>query len=128
MINTELVYESACILQNECHSAAVKSGWWHDPRTGSPHFGRRDVPTMLMLIVSELAEAMEGHRKNKFDDHIPHMGSLTVELADALIRIFDMAGGMGYDLPQAIVEKLIYNSRRADHRPENRVKKNGKTY
>jgi hypothetical protein len=35
---------------------------------------------------------MEGERKNLMDDHLPHRRSAEVELADALIRIFDYAG------------------------------------
>lgn len=90
--------------------------------------GKKNVPTLLMLIVSELGEAMEGHRKNLMDDHLQHRPMLEVELADAVIRIMDMAGGMGYDLAGALVEKLEYNSTRADHKLENREKEHGKKY
>ena len=64
---------------------------------------------MLCLIHSEISEAMEGHRKNLMDDKIPHRSMLEVELADALIRICDMAGGLGLDLEGAVLEKLEYN-------------------
>lgn len=43
------------------------------------------------------------------DDKIPHRSMLEVELADALIRICDMAGGLGLDLEGAVLEKLEYN-------------------
>ncbi len=33
-----------------------------------------------------------------------------VELADTLIRIFDYAGGFGYDLQGAYREKMAYNA------------------
>ena len=80
-----------------------------------------------MLCVSELAEAMEGDRKDLMDDHLPHRKMLEVELADAVIRILDMSGGLGLDVAGAIAEKLEYNTERSDHKPENRAN-GGKKY
>lgn len=80
----------------------------------------------MMLIVTEVAEAKEGHRKSKMDDHLPHRQSVEVELADALIRIADLAGALGLDLGGATVEKLAYNANRPDHKIENRKAENGK--
>ncbi|MCA3064729.1 MAG: hypothetical protein ING61_14885 [Rhodocyclaceae bacterium] len=120
--------ESATRLTHGCHSIAEASGWWTDLKTGESLVGKKNVPELLMLVVSELGEAMEGHRKNLMDDKLPHRRMVEVELADAVIRIFDMAGGMGYDVAGAIAEKLEYNARRADHKPENRTADGGKKY
>lgn len=116
------------VVQAHCHSAAVKSGWWQDLHTGEDLHGKKNIGELLMLIVSEVAEAMEGARKNLMDDKLSHRRMVEVELADALIRIFDTAGGMGYDLASAVAEKLAYNQQRADHKPENRRLAGGKSF
>lgn len=100
--------------------------WWRDPATGEPI--ERNKGELLMLIVSEIAEAMEGERKGLMDDHLPHRRAAEVELADALIRIFDYAGEHGYDLDGAVAEKLAYNGHRADHKADARLGTNGKKW
>lgn len=116
-------------LVNICHGAAAAAGWWNDLKTGEPIINRPHVVgEKLMLIVSEVAEAMEGHRKGLADDKLPHRAMIEVELADAVIRIADLAGAMGLDLGGAIAEKLAYNAKRTDHKPENRLKPGGKSY
>lgn len=89
-----------------CHGASVAAGWWTDLETGAlvierPHV----VGEKLMLVASEIAEGMEGHRKNLKDDKLPHRPMIEVELADAVIRIADLAGALGLDLGGAIAEK-----------------------
>lgn len=111
------------------HGASAAAGWWNDPVTGED---LRDNPyvigTKFGLIHSEVSEAMEGHRKGAMDDHLPHRKSIEVELADAMIRIGDMAGVLGLDLGGAIVEKMAYNAERADHKPTARAAAGGKVY
>jgi NTP pyrophosphatase (non-canonical NTP hydrolase) len=88
----------------------------------------RNIGEMLCLFPSEISEAMEGHRKGLMDDKLPRRPMLEVELADAVIRIFDMAGGLKLDLAGAIADKLHYNSTREDHNPENRLADGGKKF
>lgn len=111
-----------------CHGAAARAGWWTDLQTGESLIGKRNKGEMLCLIHSEISEAMEGERKGLMDDKLPHRPMAEVELADALIRIFDYAGAHGYDLGGAVMEKLRYNAKRADHQPENRLKEGGKKF
>lgn len=106
-------------LQQTIYNQNVAAGWHDKPR---------EVGTCLMLIVSEIAEAMEGDRKNLMDDHLPDRPMIEVELADAIIRILDLAGREGLDVAGAIHDKLIYNQSRPDHKKENRELVNGKKY
>lgn len=119
-----LTLTAAQTLTDSCHNRAFNNGWWNDPVTGERVV--RPVPELLCLIHSEVSEALEGFRKNLMDDHLPSRKMLEVELADAVIRIFDMAGGYDLDIAGAIVEKLNYNDSRADHKPENRAGEHGK--
>lgn len=115
--------------QRLCHQLAAESGWWTDLATGERKtLGQVNIPEKLMLIVSEVAEAMEGVRKDLNDDKLPHRKMLEVELSDALIRIFDLAGFLGLDLAGATIEKLAFNQQRADHKIENRQTKGGKQF
>lgn len=98
---------------------ALNDQWWRSPDTLAPLEGR-NRGELIALMHSELSEALEGMRKDRMDEHLPHRKSEEVELADALIRIFDYAGAHGLDLGGALVEKCRYNLARADHRPENR--------
>lgn len=106
-------------LTDFCYNQSKNAGWHDNPR---------EIGTMLMLVVSEIAEAMEGDRKDLMDDHLPHRKMLEVELADAVIRIGDLAGKLGLDLGGAIDEKLSYNLKRSDHKKENREQEGGKKY
>jgi NTP pyrophosphatase (non-canonical NTP hydrolase) len=102
-----------------------KNGFWETPVA---------VGVRLMLVVSELSEALEADRKVEYmmtlrpeakkemiemeDDRFKNIFGRVVkdkfedELADAVIRLFDMAEGMGIDLPFHIDAKLRYNSLR----------------
>lgn len=108
----------------EVHTGNAR--WWRNPATHEPI--QRNIGEMLMLTVSELAEAMEGHRKSLMDDKLPHRSMLEVELADAVIRIMDMAEGLGLDLAGAWREKLEYNAKREDHTDAHRLAPGGKAY
>lgn len=132
-----LLTEAGNAMQNLCHGAAHAAGWWTGPNgedlkaaLRDPHlrFGKALVAEKLCLIHSEISEAMEGHRKGLMDDKLPHRPMIEVELADAMIRIADLAGAMGLDLGGAIAEKMAFNAVRPDHKVEARAAAGGKAY
>jgi NTP pyrophosphatase (non-canonical NTP hydrolase) len=100
--------------------------WYYDINTGERL--KMNDGERFMLMVTELAEAFEGKRKNLMDSHLPHRKAVDVELADLLIRLFDYAGENCEDLGGALVEKLEYNRTRADHTLEARRGTNGKKF
>lgn len=69
-------------LAKQIHETATARGFWEE---------ERNLGEMLMLVVSELAEALEEHRDNKdilyFVEGKPE--GTVVELADAVIRCLD---------------------------------------
>lgn len=94
-------------------------GWWKEDSNKAEK---------MMLMVSEISEAMEGNRKDLMDDHLPHRKMEEVEMADAIIRILDYCAEFNLDIGGAIREKFLYNMDRADHKKENRLKDGGKKY
>jgi len=123
MVNNKILGLNECA--KDCHEAAVKGGWWHDSEGKKKE---RNVGELLCLIHSEISEAMEGARKGLMDTHLKHKSMMEVELADAIIRIFDLAESKNFDLGQTIYEKLEYNRSRADHKIKNRLKEGGKKF
>jgi len=79
-----------------CHSIAVEKGFWDE---------ERNIGEALMLIVTELAEAMEAHRKQ--DD-----ANFKEELADTFIRLLDLCGGLNIDIENEIYQKSMRNKSR----------------
>jgi len=72
----------------EIHAHNVKVGWWNPPQDC--------LFQKLQLVSTEVSEATEGERKNLMDDKLPHRKMGEVELADALIRVLDIGGRLGY--------------------------------
>lgn len=137
------IHAAGTTLAIVCHGLSAQAGWWTDKASGldlkalisQPQtdptlrlLAGALVSQKLCLSHSEISEAMEGHRKGLKDDKLPHRSAIEVELADAVIRIFDLAGALNLDLGGAIAEKLVYNGQRPDHKPENREKVGGKAY
>ena len=111
-------------LSEDIYAANKAKGFWDQ---------ERNVGETLMLVVTELAEAMEVHRKTGdirlnsaametvsgvSEDLFPSTFVMLAkdtfgdEIADALIRLFDLAGGFGIDLDFHVSQKLRYNATR----------------
>ena len=93
----------------DCHLAARENGFWAK---------KRNVGEMLMLIVSELGEAIEAHRKGDFGLELKD--TFEDELADTAIRLFDLCGGLEIDLEKQMKWKINFN--------KSRKKRHGKAY
>jgi len=95
-------------LAHKIHMGNVLAGWWPEDA---------DPLTKAQLIITEIAEATEGVRKDLMDDHILHRKMEEVELADTLIRVLDLGewaafkyvGSTSYeDLQDEIIANLDY--------------------
>lgn len=85
----------------------------------------------MLDLHASISRALEGHRKSKMDDKLPHRPMFRVELIDALIRILDTLGSQqngAEEHPAGVIfcEKRGYNDTRPDHKKENRLKADGK--
>ena len=92
-------------LRDHTHQVNVDAGWWPEDRA------TRNRPEMLCLIGSELIEAHTDGMNP--DGHLPQYPAFHVEIADAAIRILDMAGGDQIDLdagePTAVVGQPVFD-------------------
>jgi len=93
---TEIKGKSLNELAQLCHAIAVEKGFWEK---------ERNVGEALMLIVTELAEAMEAHR-------IKDDANFKEEIADSFIRLLDLCGGLGIDIEDEIYRKSTKNKNR----------------
>lgn len=86
------------------------------------------VSMNLMLIVTDVVNAMESFRKgHRNDTEFPEFKGLTAHLCRAMVRLLALGHELGYDVPGAMAEKLVFNASRPDHKPENRAADGGKS-
>lgn len=97
----------------------------HDKGFWEPNY---NISEKLMLVVSELSEAQEADRKDKYckidvrllnksitEDEFLESFLINVkdtfqdEIADAVIRLLDLSNQMGFNLEQHIEAKMRYN-------------------
>jgi NTP pyrophosphatase (non-canonical NTP hydrolase) len=81
------------IAPENIHACAVEHGWWEE---------ERPIPELLCLIHSEVSEALEAYREWKNE-------LFAEELADIIIRVFDMTVKLGIDIEKEVEKKHIKN-------------------
>jgi NTP pyrophosphatase (non-canonical NTP hydrolase) len=111
----------------QIHQNNKEKGFWDE---------ERNVGELLMLVTSELGEAMEAHRKGRFaklerlkfelsptseltyEQHYAEKFQYHVkdtfedEIADAIIRLLDLSAGLNIDIERHINAKVAYNKTR----------------
>lgn len=85
-----------------------RKGFWEKDE------GYASVATKLALIHGEVSEALEAARlpQPAQDKHLPGYSNFAVELADIVIRVFDLAGRFGIPLGEIILAKIEFNRTR----------------
>ena len=100
---------------DEIHVNAVAHGWWHADETPADRVNK--LAEKLLLVHCELSEAVECLRVKEFATTVdPNTGKpegLWTELADCVIRLFDIAGAYHVNLEQLIEQKHSYNRTRS---------------
>ena len=86
----------------------------HDVKAKGFTTNWRNVPEKLMLVVTELSEAMEAYRCLKMVGVLrgpvrDSTGDFEEEIADTFIRLLDLCGALDIDIEKAIQAKLIKN-------------------
>jgi NTP pyrophosphatase (non-canonical NTP hydrolase) len=81
-------------------------GSWFTTMQG---FNRDNFDGDCMLVVTEIAEAVEGDRRKAKDEHCPEFDSREVEIADTLVRLLHLASKYQLRLGDAFIAKQAYN-------------------
>lgn len=102
-------------LQDLCFSAASDAGRWSVLPEDDPVI----VPVVLYIIHTKLHNTIKNNHEGAMDEKLPHRSLLEVALADAVMRILDLAGACKLDLGGAIAEKMTLKAGGRTHEDEN---------
>ncbi len=111
-------WETALEVERDINQLARNINCWAVEKGFYPPGEEFNFPEKLMLIVSELSECMEAHRRQIADvpiadEHLARYSAIEVELADTVIRILDLCGASGFNIGGALIEKMAFNCKRA---------------
>lgn len=116
VFNADLAFRAAKSLRDagqDGHERNVKAGWWTDMSTGQKL--KRNVGELLMLAVSELGEVPPFPEVlSVMDDKLPMRPMHHVEIADCVIRLLDLLGGLDVQVVgvfERVVEDYFVNAR-----------------
>lgn len=116
-----MIYKGLNIYSSECFGVAKSKGWWPQDTTlnGEVILSADEILAKLMLVVSELSEAVEFVRLKDFDvKRFTNINGkpegFSIELIDALIRLLDLMGALGIDVENIYETKTRYNITRPD--------------
>ena len=93
-----------------CHDTAKSKGFYDDWTKAQDQLASR-----IALIHSEASKALKCIRNGELLQVTNADGKptgLPSELADIVIRVFDLASVMGYSIGDAILQKMAYNETR----------------
>lgn len=77
---------------DDVYQRNVKAGWWTNIEDGTPK--KRNVGELMVLMVTEMAEAYEAYISGSADDKLPQYPGLGVEMGDLAIRLADFCGAL----------------------------------
>lgn len=102
-------------LVSRAFDAAKEKGFWDDMEWDDTPVTTHFVSSRLALVHAEVSEALEAYRAEgmkewKREDGKPE--GIASELADIVIRVADLSGGLGVNLEGAIEEKMRFNNTR----------------
>lgn len=121
----EAAREAFARVQSLVFTLALENGWWDDFRRrcpdsgiplGDPELTPKAYLEKLMMTVTELCEASDevrhGHMAIRYRESDGKPEGYPIEMADAVIRLFDLAEASGFNLFDAILIKHAYNATR----------------
>lgn len=97
---------------DHAQSELRQGGMPDDLRAAARALRRSFVGMKLMLMVSEISEALEVVRDQDVDGIQDGAGNFGEELADTVIRVYETCHLLGIDIGEEIVEKILKNQER----------------